>query len=117
MTLLGKTAAVIARNSRNHQMLRFRIAEQLAMTNEIPGMLVISTEIDVLTTGMQHCRCPKQIPTTSIILMKNTMCVVVKAECMAGYTLCTAVIHCKTLHLMNHGALTNTALKTKAILQ
>ena len=54
VTFLGKAAAVVPGNRGHHQVFRFGVTQQLAVADQIPGVLVIRTEIDVLPTGMQH---------------------------------------------------------------
>ena len=78
---------------------------------------MICTQIDVLPTGMQHCRGPQQFPSLTIVIMHHSPGGVVKAQSMAGNPFSTSLIHGKTLDLMDHGALSDAALKTETVLQ
>ena len=117
MPFLGKTAAVIAGNGCHHQMFRLRIAQKLSVTNQIPGVLVICAEIDVLSAGVKHCCGPEQLPPLAIVVVHQTLCGVVQAQGMGRHPFSAPLIHRKALHLMDDSALTNAALKAETVLE
>ena len=117
MPFLGKTAAVIPGNGCHHQMFRFRIAQKLSVTNQIPGVLVIRAEIDVLSAGVKHCCGPEQLPPLAIVVVHQTLCGVVQAQGMGRHPFSAPLIHRKALHLMDDSALTNAALKAETVLK
>ena len=79
MAFLRQAAAVIAGNGRHHQVLRLGIAQQLTMTNQVPGVFVVSADVDVLATGMEHRGSPKQFTPFATVVMHHASRGVVEA--------------------------------------
>ena len=79
MALLGQAAAVVAGDRRHHQMLGFGVAQQLPVADQIPGVLVIGRDVDVLAAGMELGRRPQQVASWTVVVVEQAAGLVVEA--------------------------------------
>ena len=113
--LLGQRAAVIAGDGRHHQMFAVGITQQLAVADQIPAVLVIGADIDVLPAAVQHRRGPEQLPARAVVVMQLSPALAVEAEGILSHPLSAGHIHLVALGQVQNRALADAALERETI--
>ena len=125
MAFFRQAAPVIPGDRCHHQVLHVRVAQELAMADQIPAVLVVGGDVDALATGVQLGRGPEQLPSfaatlaigAGAVVMQQSPGLVVEAQGMVGHAVSPGEVHPETAGQMEHGALPDGALEREAIAQ